>query len=467
MPQTARRVEATQWRWFRRATRTGAAGGLTGPAHGHERLHRMRTSAGEAVATPPAGEWTISASGPVRAIVAQLARTEDVRFSPSGRRLAVAAFARNRIVVFDVESGATEPVRLERALEIESPALHQPHGVDFLDEDRIVVANRDGAAPVFQLPAGEATPRVHELPPLFLIPADASTGLHTPGSVAALPLGDDGHELIFCNNYAHTVTRHTLGRDGTVRDSCVLIRKWLAIPDGVAVDPERRWIAISNHDTQTALLYERRAEPGEHGDPDGMLGGMDYPHGIRFTADGRHLLAADAGAPFVHVFTRPAQGWRGVHLPALSFRVMDEAVHLKGRYNPQEGGPKGLDLDPAMRVLVVTSAHQPLAFFDLQAILAEAARRPGPDPVRTVGLTLRQWDQARIDRECADAQVRSAEKSAAESASRAIAAEAAAAGLRHSAQQAAEHIAVLQNSLSWRFTAPLRAVHATVRRFFQ
>jgi hypothetical protein len=39
--------------------------------------------------------------------IASLGRTEDVRFSPSNRRLAVAAFTRNRIAVFDIDIAST------------------------------------------------------------------------------------------------------------------------------------------------------------------------------------------------------------------------------------------------------------------------------------------------------------------------------------------------------------------------
>lgn len=35
--------------------------------------------------------------------ISSLGRTEDVRFSPSNRRLAVASFHRNRIFVFDID----------------------------------------------------------------------------------------------------------------------------------------------------------------------------------------------------------------------------------------------------------------------------------------------------------------------------------------------------------------------------
>ena len=54
---------------------------------------------------------------------------------------------------------------------------------------------------------------------------------------------------------------------------------------------------------------------------------------------------------------------------------MSDETYLRGRKNPEEGGPKGLDIDAGMRVLATTCEEQALAFFDLRAVLSLAARR--------------------------------------------------------------------------------------------
>ncbi|MGH6894014.1 MAG: hypothetical protein ACREEP_17350 [Dongiaceae bacterium] len=90
-------------------------------------------------------------------------------------------------------------------------------------------------------------------------------------------------------------------------------------------------------------------------DPDGILRCVSYPHGLRFGADDRYVFVADAGAPYVHFYANDGQGWRGVRNPVMSFRVMDEPVFVRGRHNPREGGPKGIDIDRGMNVLVATS----------------------------------------------------------------------------------------------------------------
>lgn len=298
-------------------------------------------------------------------MISNLGRTEDIRFSPSGRRLALAAFAHSRIAVFDVSFQDDRTISLLRAAEITSPVLKDPHGVDFLDEDRIIVANRRGEAPIFRLPPLEETPRAHHVLPLCTIPADATTGIQTPGSVAAIADAPGRYSLYFCNNYANTVTRHTLHSNGRVTDSRVLLHRGLETPDGVAVSPDRRWLAISNHDKQSIYMFGSDSSLEPESEPLAILRGLQYPHGLRFTADGRHLVVADAGAPFIHIYPRPEGGWRGTRFPSLSHRVMAEDVYIRGRINPTEGGPKGLDIAPRLSILAITAEHEPLAFFDL------------------------------------------------------------------------------------------------------
>ncbi len=67
--------------------------------------------------------------------------------------------------------------------------------------------------------------------------------------------------------------------------------------------------------------------------------------------------------------------WRGTRDPVTSLRVLSDEAYLLGRTNPQEGGPKGLDIDGGMKVFAITCEQQPLAFFDLRATLDTIARR--------------------------------------------------------------------------------------------
>jgi len=257
------------------------------------------------------------ASDRARALIASLGRTEDIRFSPNNRRLAIAAFNRSSVAILDVEfskAGGSPEISLSGGIEISSPALRYPHGVDFLDDETIVVANREGGVAIFALPHADD----YDLSPIQLLEPGNGSIVHTPGSVSVVR-GEGGRcELLICNNYADTVSRHVVDRNTgwSVIESEVLLRKWVNLPDGVCSSRDGRWIAVSNHNTHGALLYDRSDSLNGNSSPVGVLRGASYPHGLRFSADGRYLFLADAGAPFVHAYGCGGEGWRGTRAPA-------------------------------------------------------------------------------------------------------------------------------------------------------
>jgi DNA-binding beta-propeller fold protein YncE len=309
-------------------------------------------------------------------VLAELGRTEDVRFSPSHRRLAVAAFHANRIAVFDVaisRLGDKPQVRLGAVTEIEAAALKGPHGVCFLDEDTLVVANREGSVEVFRVPAAGTTTTRHAQS-LRRIVGNATSPIVTPGSVAAALAADGSVELLVCNNYVHTVTRHRLdpARDFAPLGDETLLQSGLDVPDGICFSPDGRWIAFSNHNTHSVLLYDLSRRPGPDSPPDGVLRNVLCPHGVRFTADQEFILVADAAARYVNVYRKGAQGWHGRRDPVRLFPVMSAEVFARGRHNPQEGGPKGIDISHDSHVLVCTCEFQALAFFDVAEIVGVA-----------------------------------------------------------------------------------------------
>ena len=78
-------------------------------------------------------------------------RTEDARFSPSGR--VVAVVATNGVVLLFAVDVSTHPIRIGRSVALHSTSLASPHGVDFLSEELIVVANRAGWLTFHRVPA--------------------------------------------------------------------------------------------------------------------------------------------------------------------------------------------------------------------------------------------------------------------------------------------------------------------------
>jgi hypothetical protein len=223
-----------------------------------------------------------------------------------------------------------------------------------------------------------------------------------------------------------------------MRNSEILLNKYLNGPDGVSLSPDRRWIAVSNHTTHNVLLYENSPALNSDAKPDGILRCIYYPHGLRFSADGRHLFVADAGAPYLHIYTQDPDQWRGVRHPVATVRIMDEAVFQRGRCNPENGGPKGLDIDACSNILVVTSECQPLAFFDVPLLLQHAFAGGSEREKRILSisheLSLMQEIRMMAERAMEANALRNMETNA------------------------------LRNTMSWRITAPLRRLKSIFRR---
>jgi hypothetical protein len=312
----------------------------------------------------------------VRDVIAASGRTEDVKFSPGNKRLALASYSKNKVAVFDIDIGESSngiQIDITGVAEIHSKHFKNPHGLDFIDDETFIVSNRRGDVQIFKLSAAKLENNRYELEPLGIIGSDH--GLDAPGSLSVAHKDRNVYEVLICNNDGNSITRHLLnsGTNCSVARDEVLLKKWLDIPDGICVSTNGRWIAVSNHKMHSVLVYENNQALNEASDPDCILRQVFFPHGVRFTADGHYLVVADAGAPYVHVYRREGPSWRGVSNPLASYRVMSEEVFLRGRNNPMEGGPKGVDINNAANVLVTTNECQNLAFFDLAKILETAS----------------------------------------------------------------------------------------------
>lgn len=315
-----------------------------------------------------------------REAIERLGRTEDVKFSPDERRLALAGFYANACLVFDVRirrEGRGRSVSIDDFAELRSDQLRDPHGFDFIGNDVLVVANRAGKVTLFRLPPRRSGGRVFEVQPFKVIDRadDAGDGLRTPGSLCVVRASTWYGEMLVCDTFHNRITRNVFSTlaPGFLRSDAICLENQLDVPDGVTVSPDGGVVAVSNHRKQEILLFDRR-KMSPQAEPICRLVGMDYPHGLRFSPDGRHLYTADAGQPFVYKHRRPSEGWRGTHSPLATARVLSEEVFLQGRKNPEEGGPKGLDLTRDGALLAVTCEHQPLAIFDEAALFAEGDR---------------------------------------------------------------------------------------------
>lgn len=320
----------------------------------------------------------IEMSDAVRGALDDIGRTEDVRFSPDNRLLAIAGFHTRRCLILEIEvepDSVTPRVRIGDFMTLSSDRLRGVHGIDFIDDRTIAVANRMGPVSILELPAGDPAGRhIHIEPVAEVTRRSLFRRLRAPGSVAVRHEPDGTASLLVCNNYANRITRHVLdpGSGHRVQRNGVMLARGLHVPDGIAISADHAWIAISNHATHDVALYPATGPLDRRTPPACLLRGLDHPHGLRFTADGEHLLVASAGAPLVHVFERGG-GWDGERNSVRDVVVVDDETFRRGRHNPEEGGPKGLDIDRTGKVVALTCDEMPLAFFRLDSFVGEQA----------------------------------------------------------------------------------------------
>ncbi|MGL4316512.1 MAG: hypothetical protein ACRCTL_07850 [Pseudomonas sp.] len=419
-------------------------------------------------------------------VIATMGRTEDLRFSPDRRRFAIAAMQRQKIFIFAVEVQRTATgklIQLNTAVELSAEELQSPHGLDFIDNDTLAVANRNGDLTLFRLPPHNDAATA-ELTLLQCFPNQDRT-LQRPSSVAIAHLGTQQHELLVCREAGSCISRHVIDVENaySLTEEQVLLDKWLKSPNGISLS--QRWLAVSSLNTQSVLLYPHGPQPCSEALPQAVLRGAYAPHGIRFSDDERYLLLADAGSPYVHIYCQPDAHWQGVYDPCLSLRVMSDALfQVRNATPPLKGGPKGIDIDWTNGILVTTCQTQPLAFFDLDHALA-AVRRQGPlDTVdgsasapqstldvrheldrqqlhaqnaATARLSVQQIAQARH-------RTTEVEQRALTAEARALHAEALLADAQARATCAESRVQALLASHSWQITAPLRRVLSLRKR---
>ena len=150
--------------------------------------------------------------------------------------------------------------------------------------------------------------------------------------------------------------------------------------------------------------------------------------------------SSEAGAPFVQVFRSEDGDWAGERHPAGSIQVVGDEAFGRGNFNPQEGGPKGIDLIPGETLMVASCEEQPLAFFDMRDLIPIAAL-PNPQQHETEAerareALLRYFSSSRLKVEDATEAIRRA---------------------------SALELSSVTRSLYWRATAPLRWITWNLR----
>ena len=301
-----------------------------------------------------------------------------MKFSPDCQWLGITGFTNNSIYLFSTNVSYTNNVKIvdiKKSIIVRSNCLHYPHGICFIDNNHIIVANREGLIDILKIQTEPKSNMEIKISPIATIKGGYRSRVKSPGSITCIKLENGSYRVLACNNYIHTITSHnvTFLKGVKVKNEGVLIRRGLSIPDGICVSPDRKWVAVSNHSTGTVLLYKVEPELNKKTKPSAMLNGSVCPHAIRFSEDGEMLLVADSASPYMHIYKRTSEDWCSVQKPYKSIRMLSEDVFLLGRYNTQDGGTKGIDINYADSMLAVTSEHLPLAFYDLDDVMEMAS----------------------------------------------------------------------------------------------
>ncbi|MFA5504227.1 MAG: LpqB family beta-propeller domain-containing protein, partial [Vulcanimicrobiota bacterium] len=159
----------------------------------------------------------------VKEALVSLGRTEDVCLCPDRRRLAIAGINGNVILLLELaidRSASGVSVSLANPMQVTSPELSSPHGLDFLDLNTLIVANRTGSVTLLPLPESGSKLAAYQASSLTVEPSDWTSLLRTPGSVTVWKKPDESfsseREIFICNNYANTVTRHQFSSTGQI-----------------------------------------------------------------------------------------------------------------------------------------------------------------------------------------------------------------------------------------------------------
>ena len=206
-----------------------------------------------------------AAATEVQNVISTMGPIEDVKFSPDYRWLAIAGFAKNRLYLYSTNvtcSDNTKVVNIERYVVIRSSCLLEPHGVSFLDNENIIVANRAGLINILNIPEHIRNSSEIDVIPIATIKSTHKVLVESPGSICVQKIENGIYRVLACNNLIHTVTSHKVNllRRARTENEGVLIRRGLSIPDGICMSPDREWVAVSSHATGTDLTSRNGSE---------------------------------------------------------------------------------------------------------------------------------------------------------------------------------------------------------------
>jgi len=305
-------------------------------------------------------------------------RTEDIRFSPSGRLLAIASAT--TIILLQIDPAA-RPIRVLKATTVDYPGMAFVHGIDFISDALLVVADREAWVTFHQIPPAEiwepamVLPSVHEMGSAWF----GEKALRRLSGDRIVRCGPGSVRIADGTFYVATINRNTVTRHAysvseesiSTGEAELVAQDAIEIPDGIALTRTGDLLAVSNSAFSKIFVYNTATRNLQCVLRDPR---MNNAHGLCFDASGSTLYAVDAGQPFLYGF-HSRDGWKtSVHAAACMFSAFEQQNFALAKQGipPQiqtiEGGLKGIDIDPTGHILAVTARRQTLRFFDISRV---------------------------------------------------------------------------------------------------
>lgn len=264
-----------------------------------------------------------------------IGRSESVKVSPSGNKIAYSSFDLNEVIIFDYVVDY-EGIQIQRNMRF-GTGLNSPHGLAWINEHTIVVANRDGPAVVFNV-SDNACNYIIDIKEM------------SKSNDVTVSVSPQNIRLYFCK------TNNRI-------DYCDLNNNWnasfcgslntlvdLQVPDGIALSPSGKILAITSALDNRIVIYNIENQTHH------TLGNTDRPHSVCFVTD-ELILTTGGNDPCVVCWNMSDN-----HL-ACKLRILNKR-QFSLRYNDTEGGVKGICSCPRNRIIFLTCPNAPFLAVD-------------------------------------------------------------------------------------------------------
>lgn len=264
--------------------------------------------------------------------VSELGRVEAVRVSPNLKNIAYASFDNNEIVVLSVE--IKKEIKINKINKIKCE-LNGPHDLNWIDDSTIVVANRNGPSIIVDILNKKIKAKLE------------NKILNKTNSVAVLKKNDK-IRLLFCNIF-HYISYCDLDMNYQIIEEGILLKEKMKVPDGIAISPSTKKIAITSALTNQILICN------DNFDVKKILK-SERPHSVDFIDD-KNLISTGGNDPFLNIWDlnkKTHHKYRGLSKKEFALRGSNT-----------EGGIKGIDYCPIKKLLFATCPNSPFLIFKL------------------------------------------------------------------------------------------------------